>query len=108
MRLRKVAEAVEAISSLPARSASRPGLGFRTHDSLHMIPKYESAIFNTHRQIRWLVYTRSSGSNLRSEVKSHRGGFAWQFRRISLNWNGNIRFSKTNCTKLSCTFQRTI
>ena len=27
-------------------------------------------------------------------------------RLISLNWNGNTRFSKTNCTKRSCTFQR--
>ena len=52
MRLRKVMEAAEGISSLPARSASRPGPGFRTHDSLHMIPNYESAIFDTHRQIR--------------------------------------------------------
>jgi hypothetical protein len=30
-----------------------------------MTPKYESAIFDIHRQIRRLVYTRLSGSNLR-------------------------------------------
>jgi hypothetical protein len=38
---------------------------FHAHDSLHMAPKYESAIFEIHRQIRGLVYTQSSGSNLR-------------------------------------------
>src|ERR1700736_4932336 len=43
----------------------------------------------------------------RSEVSSNRGGFEWQFRRISLNWNANTKFSKTNYTKLSCTFQQT-
>ena len=35
------------------------------------------------------MYTHPSGSNLRSQ--SNRGGFEWQFRRISLNWNGNTR-----------------
>jgi hypothetical protein len=41
------------------------GRRFHPHDSLHMTPKYESAIFDIHRQIRGLVYTRASGSNLR-------------------------------------------
>ena len=36
------------------------------HDSLQMIPKYEDAHFDTHRQIRGFVYTWLSGSNLRS------------------------------------------
>src|SRR6266849_6879508 len=64
------AQAVGGISSLPVRSASwrrGPGepAGFRARGSLHMIPKSEDAIFDTHRQISRLVYTGSSGSNLR-------------------------------------------
>jgi hypothetical protein len=43
----------------------RTGSRFHAHDSLHMTSKYESAIFDIHRQIRRLVYTRLSGSNLR-------------------------------------------
>src|ERR1700738_3701414 len=76
---------------------------FHAHASLHMTLKYENADFDTHRQLRRLVYTRLPGSNLNPT----RGGFVWQLRRISLNWSGNTRFSKTNCTKLSCTFQQT-
>jgi hypothetical protein len=41
------------------------GPRFHPHDSLPMTPKYESAIFDIHRQIRGLVYTQLSGSNLR-------------------------------------------
>jgi hypothetical protein len=41
-------------------------LRFHTHDSLQMMPKYEVANSNTHRQIRAFVYIYLSGSNLRS------------------------------------------
>src|SRR6266436_1259995 len=63
-------QAVGGISSLPTRIASwRCGPGepawFRAHGSLHMIPKTEGTIFDTHRQIGRLVYTGSPGSNLR-------------------------------------------
>src|SRR3954454_393584 len=62
------------------------------------------AILDTHRQIRRLVYTPSSGSNLRF---NHRGDFVWHYRRILLNLNVNTRFSRMNCTKRSCTFPPT-
>ena len=44
------------------------------------------AILDNHRQIRRLVYTISSGSNLRF---THRGDFVWHYRRILLNLNVN-------------------
>src|ERR1700704_6373026 len=87
MRLRNVAE-VERISSLPARcaswlsgGASEPAGSFRGRywgwriglrsGSLLTVGytwdgNYEPALFDTHRQIRGLVYTQSSGSNLKS------------------------------------------
>jgi len=120
MRLRKVAEAKAAISSLPGLSASwcrntawghrflpgdrqmqsawpetghfpignrvskllkarmiltpsrdltpvphaGPERRFRTHDWLQILANYEGAILDTHRQIRFLMYTYGSGSNL--------------------------------------------
>jgi hypothetical protein len=39
---------------------------FHTHDWLLTTAKYEIATFDTHRQAARLVYTPSSGSNLRS------------------------------------------
>ena len=80
--MRKVVEADQRISSLAAPSASKfakggakaefgaagnpDAAGFPTHDSLQMIPKYEAALFNIHRQFRGFVYNYLSGSNLRS------------------------------------------
>src|SRR5258705_2013613 len=53
----------------PGPQAGRRGRGeparFRTHGSLHMIPKTDGTIFGTHRQICRLVYTGSARSNLR-------------------------------------------
>src|SRR6266851_1925149 len=37
---------------------------FHAHASLHMTLKYENANFDTHRQLRRLVYNRWSGWNL--------------------------------------------
>src|SRR5260221_5506404 len=53
----------------PGPQAGRRGRGeparFRAHGSLHMIPKTEDTIFDTHRQICRLVYTCSPRSNLK-------------------------------------------
>jgi hypothetical protein len=59
---------VSCDTKIGSRGARPGGSGFpqfHPHDSLHMTPKYESAILDIHRQIRRLVYTQSSGSNLR-------------------------------------------
>src|ERR1700691_2223186 len=76
MRLDRLRRAGNIVPAGPVRKLERTAGGyvlpvryiarFHTHDSLQMMPKYEGAIFDTHRQIRRLVYTPLSGSNLRS------------------------------------------
>ena len=57
-------------SASPASNAGWTSLErdprFHTHGSLQMMPKYEDALFDTHRQIPGFVYTYVPGSNLRS------------------------------------------
>ena len=48
----------------PCRPRAQAGR-FPTHVWLHIAPKYQQPIFDFHRQIRRLVYTLLSGSNLR-------------------------------------------
>src|SRR2546430_14196190 len=82
-------QAVGGISSLPTRIASwRCGPGepawFRAHGSLHMIPRTEGAIFDTHRQIPRLVYTGSPRSKLRfnpTHESPHGHSGAYRFTR---------------------------
>ena len=63
---RKLAWLESAAGDAAAGPAGRgiPGrAGSHTHDWLHMTSKYEKPIFDSHRQIRGLVYNSLSGSN---------------------------------------------
>jgi hypothetical protein len=51
--------------NIPPATPGRKRCGFPAHVSLHITPKYEQPIFDFNRQIRRLVYTSLSGSNLR-------------------------------------------